>query len=179
MSVITRNRVNLHHVGVPPVRVFLRQWRQDSRACRDTSTHIITHPGTPRHILFLLLIITTWITVITSQWQRVAALFLRWWAPGSRTLGVSLNDTTDQSDPFSFLRDIYCRARRCHVSDADLFWFGATWMSSSTFSWFHICCHSSPYWSSTNLLGMAMQKHTTYIIFNFHIIPKMNTKRGI
>lgn len=61
---------NLHHVGVPPVRVFLREWRQDPCACRDRPTCIISHSGSLRHILFLLIIITTWITVITVQQER-------------------------------------------------------------------------------------------------------------
>lgn len=51
----------LHHVGVPPVRVFFGQRGQDPCACRHTAAHII------RRILFLFIIITGRITVITPQ----------------------------------------------------------------------------------------------------------------
>lgn len=103
--------VNLHHVGIPPVRVFLRQWRQDPRACRDRSTCIIRHPSTPRHILFFLIIITTWITVIKLQWQREASLFLQQRAPGNPTpqrhyngvsVAITLQMSADTSDPFNY-----------------------------------------------------------------------------
>ncbi len=96
------------------MRVFLRQRRQDPRACRDRSTCIISHPGTPRHILLFLIIITTWITVITLQWEREASLFLQQRAPGNPTpqlhydgvsLAITLQMSTDTSDPFNY-RDI-------------------------------------------------------------------------
>lgn len=107
----TQTWVNLHHVGIPPVRVFLRQRRQDSRACRHSSTCIISHPGSPRHILFFLIIITTWITVITLQWEREASLFRQQRAPGNPTLqlhydgvsvAITLQMSTDTSDPFNY-----------------------------------------------------------------------------
>lgn len=105
---IAQIRVDLHHVGIPPVRVFLGQRRQDPCACRDRSTCIISHPGTPRHILLFLIIITTRITVITLQWEREAAVFLQPWAPGNPTPllhyeGVSgLQMSRDTSDPFNY-----------------------------------------------------------------------------
>lgn len=107
----TQTWVNLHHVGIPPVRVFLRQWRQDPRACRHRSTCIISHPSTPRHILFFLIIITTWITVITLQCEREASLFLEQRAPGNPTpqlhyegvlVAITQQMSTDTSDPFNY-----------------------------------------------------------------------------
>lgn len=60
-----RSEASLHHVGVPPVRVFFGQRGQDPRACRDRAAHVSTH------VLFI--IITAPITVITPQQRREAS----------------------------------------------------------------------------------------------------------
>lgn len=107
----TQTWLNLHHVGIPPMRVFLRQWRQDSRACRDRSTCIISYADTPTHILFFLIMIITRITVITLQWEREASLFLQQRAPGNPipqlhydgvSVAITLQMSTDTSDPFNY-----------------------------------------------------------------------------
>lgn len=69
----TETLVNLHHVGVPPVRVFLGQRRQDPCACIDRAACIISHRGTPRHILFLLIIIGLQLLLCDERGKRLGS----------------------------------------------------------------------------------------------------------